>query len=207
MFIVDIDGVLLLNPVVVDGDRWNLRCTLADVNYGSPRLLLILFNLIMKVVASDEVEIIMISTILTSTRPFMSNRNLIALNRIVEFSFRFCLTAHLYRSYLSFLILKTGRRIVGEKDYRRRFTSSFWDTLMKSDSLGRLRDSDIDVDINIFAKLPPQLSYNLLNFNDSFSAKVVNYYRPSRVCFSRPRFHIDDIAIVLIFIRKDCLFF
>ena len=154
VFIVNIDGVLLLNPIVVDSDRWSLRCTLADVNCGNPRLLLILFNLIMKAVASDEAEIIIISTTLTSIRPFMSNRSLIALNRAVEFSFNFYLTAYLCRSYLSFLILRAGRRIVGGKNYRRRFTSSFWDTLMKGDGLGRPRDSNIDVNINIFAKLP-----------------------------------------------------
>ncbi len=153
VFVVDIDGVLLLNLVVVDGDRWSLRCTLADVNCGSPRLLLMLFNFIMKAVASDKVEIIMISITLMSIRPSMSNRSLMALNRVVEFSFSFCLTAYLCRSCLSFFMLRAGRRIVGGKDYRRRFTSSFWDILMKGDGLGRPRGSDIDVDINIFAKL------------------------------------------------------
>ena len=78
---------------------------------------------------------------------------------------------------------------------------------MKGDGLGRPRDFNIDVNINIFAKLSPQFSYNLLNFNDNFRVKIVNYHRSSRACFSRPRFHIDSITIILIFIRKDRLFF
>ncbi len=154
MFIINIDGVLLLNLAIIDGDRWSLRYILADVNCGSPRLLLILFNLIIKAVASDEVEIIIISITLTSTYSSINNRSLIALNRVVEFSFSFCLTAYLCRSYLSFFMLRAGRRIIEEKDYRRRFTLSFWDILIKGDGLGRPRDSNIDVDINIFAKLP-----------------------------------------------------
>ena len=153
VFVVNIDGVLLLNLVVVNGDRWNLRYIFVDVNYDNPRLLLILFNFIIKAVVSDEVEIIIISTVLTSTRLSMSNRSLIALNRVIEFSFSFYLIVYLCRFYFSFLMLRVERRIVREKNYYRRFTSSFWDILMKGDGLGRPRDSDIDVNINIFAKL------------------------------------------------------
>ncbi len=121
VFVVNIDEALLLNLVVVDGDRWSLRYIFVDVNYGSPRLLLILFNFIMKAVASDKVEIIIISTTLTSIRLSISNRNLMTLNRVVEFNFSFCLIAYLCKSYLSFLILRAGKRIIGGKNYRRRF--------------------------------------------------------------------------------------
>ena len=137
MFIVDIDGVLLLNPVVVDGDRWNLRCTLADVNYGSPRLLLILFNLIMKVVASDEVEVILITIIFAIVNLTMSYRGLITLKLTIEVSLSLSLTAELCESRFFPLMLRAGKRIIRKKDYRYRFSclsSSLWHVLMKNDS-------------------------------------------------------------------------
>ncbi len=120
---------------------WQQLCPttiFVDINCGSLSFLLQLFNFIIKIVASDEVEIILITIVFAIINPTVSYHDLITLKFIIEVSLSFNLIAELYRSRLSFLILRAGRRIVREKNYRYRFTrlsSSFQYILIKSDNL------------------------------------------------------------------------
>jgi len=76
----------------------------------------------MKAVASDKVEIILITIIFAIAGPTMSYRDLITLKFAIEISLSLNLTAELCGSRLFFLMRRAGRRIVRGKDYRCRFS-------------------------------------------------------------------------------------
>ncbi len=133
----------------------------------------------MKVVASDEVEVILITIIFAIVNLTMSYRGLITLKLTIEVSLSLSLTAELCESRFFPLMLRAGKRIIRKKDYRYRFSclsSSLWHVLMKNDSFRSSWDFNININIYILLVLSSQFSYNCFNFNDSVSIKIVCYY-------------------------------